>query len=174
MMQIQATVSKAEIDRLIGMLGLSREACQRAARRAVLKTAKWTQTQAARAMSAELRVQQRVIRARLRLYRRGTGMEQKVWLGLNALAASRLGTARRRPGGTQVGRHFFKDAFPIKRYGGGVYRRTGKDRFPLELARLEIDESGDAALRAAAQQADQRLLEILQQELRYEFSKVLK
>ncbi|MFA5632672.1 MAG: phage tail protein [Porticoccaceae bacterium] len=174
MMQIEAAVSRADVESLISMMGLSKEAAQRAARRAVAKTAKWTQSQAARAMSAELRVQQRILRARLRLYKRGDGMEQKIWLGLNAITANRLGTPRKKSGGTQVGRHFFKDAFPIKRYGGGVYRRKGRERFPLELARLGIDAIGALALREAAQRADDRLLEILQQELRYEFSKVMK
>lgn len=174
MIDINASLSQADVERLVGMFGLSRDAVRRAARRAVAKAARWTQGQASRAMSAELRIQQRVLRARLRLYRRGEGLEQKVWLGLNAVAAARLGTPKRRAGGTQVGQHFFKDAFPIRRYGGGVYRRLGPDRFPLELAKLEIDEVGAAALREAAQRADERLMQIMQQELRYELSKVFK
>lgn len=174
MINIHAELSSAEIEKLMGALQLSKEACRRAARRAVAKTAKWTQTQAARTISSQLRIQQKAFRGRLRLYRQGEGMEQKVWMGLNYLAARRLGVPKRTRGGTRVGRHFFEGAFPIQRYGGGVYRRTGKGRFPLEIAKLEIDQAGAAAMRAAADRAEDRLMEIFRQELLYEFSKVTK
>jgi len=92
-------------------------------------------------------VQQKTIRARLRLYRNGDALGQKVWLGLNAVAVAHLGNPRRVAGGTQVGSHFFKDAFPIARYGNGVYRRTGRGRFPLELVKLDIAQTGDSVMR---------------------------
>ncbi|OYW89270.1 MAG: hypothetical protein B7Z23_12095 [Pseudomonadales bacterium 32-61-5] len=174
MIDMQVTLSQSDLDRMVRSLGLLPEALQRAARRAVRKTAKWTETTAARAMSADLKVQQKIIRARLRTYARGTGLEQKVWLGLNALAANRLGVPRRKGSGTQVGRHFLDGAFPIKRFGNGVYRRTGADRFPLELAKVEIDKAGERALRAAATHAEARLLELLRQEMNYELSKTLR
>ncbi|CAM5288921.1 phage tail protein [Eoetvoesiella caeni] len=174
MIDLSMKIPPGELERLTGMFQLSKEACRRAARRAVRKTAKWTEGQAARSMSAQLRVQQKIIRQRLRTYMKGDGLDQKVWLGLNSLAARRLGVPKRRGSGTQVGRHFFDGAFAIQKYGGGVYRRTGQGRFPLELAKMEIDEAGAAALREAANKAEARLMEIMRQELRYEFSKVLK
>ena len=174
MIDLSMNIPSEEMDRLLGMFQLSKEACRRAARRAVRKTAKWTEGQAARTMSSQLRIQQKIIRQRLRTYMKGDGLDQKVWLGLNSMAARRLGTPRRRGTGTQVGRHFFDGAFPIQKYGGGVYRRAGKGRFPLELAKMEIDDVGAAALREAANKAEARLMEIMRQELRYEFSKVLK
>ncbi|CAM3793987.1 phage tail protein [Castellaniella denitrificans] len=174
MIDFTAEFSREDLDRLLGMFQISKEACRRAARRAVRKTAKWTEGQAARTMSAQLRIQQKIIRQRLRTYTKGSGLDQKVWLGLNSLAARRLGIPKRRGSGTQVGRHFFEGAFPIQRYGGGVYRRTGPGRFPLELAKMEIDEVGADALREAVRKTEARLLEIMRQELRYEFSKALK
>ncbi|WP_269497225.1 phage tail protein [Castellaniella sp. S9] len=174
MIEISGEISRKDIDRLIKTLGLTENAARAAAKRALLKTAKWTQTRARRALSNEMRIQQKLLQARLRLYRREGGMEQLVWLGLNAFAAKRLGTPRRRAGGTQVGAHFFEGAFPIKRFGGGVYRRTGRERFPLELAKLPIDEAGAAALRQAAERADERLLEVMRQEMEYELSKIIR
>lgn len=174
MISISADLSAAEIEKVMGAMQLSKEAYRRAARRAVAKTAKWTQTQAARTISSQLRIQQKAFRGRLRLYRQGDGLEQKVWMGLNQMAARRLGIPRRSGSGTRVGRHFFDGAFPIQRYGGGVYRRAGKGRFPLELAKLEIDKAGALAMRAAADRAEARLLEIFRQELLYEFSKATK
>ena len=174
MMDLSMKIPPGELERLAGMFQLSKEACRRAARRAVRKTAKWTEGQAARSMSAQLRIQQKIIRQRLRIYTKGDGLDQKIWLGLNSLAARRLGMPRRRGVGTQVGSHFFEGAFSIQKYGGGVYRRTGKGRFPLELAKIEIDDAGAASLVNAAKKAEARLMEIMRQELRYEFSKVLK
>lgn len=162
-----------EIERLQGMLQLSKEACRRAAKRAVRKAAKWTEGQAARATSNELKLAQRVIRSRLRLYEKGDGLTQKIYLGLNALAAHRLGIPKRQGSGTRVGQHFFEGAFPIARYGGGVYRRQGADRFPLELVKLEISEVGARALRSAAIRAEDRLLTLMRQELNYEFERAL-
>lgn len=174
MIEISGEISRKDVDNLIRTLGLTESAARAAAKRALLKTAKWTQTRATRALSSEMKLQQKLIRARLRLYRRQSGMEQLVWLGLNAFAAKRLGTPRRRGSGTQVGSHYFEGAFPIKRYGGGVYRRTGPQRFPLELAKLAIDEEGAVALRQAAEHADERLLQIMQQEMQYELSKIMR
>ncbi|NYT62366.1 phage tail protein [Alcaligenaceae bacterium] len=173
MMDLAIKIPREDLERLMGMFQISKEACRRAARRAVRKTAKWTEGQAARTMSAQLRVQQKIIRQRLRMYMKGDGLDQKVWLGLNSLAVRRLGIPRRRGTGTQVGRHFFEGAFPIQKYGGGVYRRAGQGRFPLELAKMEIDDAGATALREAANKAEARLMEIMRQELRYELSKVL-
>lgn len=173
MIDLEARVSAAELERLRAALNLSEEACRRAARRAVRKTAQWTMGATARSMSQTLRIEQKMIRARLRTYLRGEGLEQKVWLGLNRLVARRLGTPTRQGSGTRVGRHFFEGAFPIRRYGYGVYRRTTEDRFPLELAKLEIDQAGERALREAGRRAEQRLLQVMQQEMNYELQKLI-
>lgn len=171
MIDLDLRIDQKELDRLLGMFQLSKEASRRAAQRAVQKTAKWCETNARRSVSKELRLAQKSIRGRLRLYR-NDALEQKVWLGLNALAARRLGIPRRSGKGTRVGRHYFEGAFPIKKYGGGVYRRTGSERFPLELAKLNIDETGLSAMRSAAQQAEARLLEMMRRELNYELIKL--
>jgi len=94
MIGMDVQVGSGEIEKLLGMLHVSKEACRRASKRAVRKVAKWTQATAAKTMSAEMRLQQRIMRARLRMYMRGDGMEQKVWLGLNSLAARRLGVPK--------------------------------------------------------------------------------
>jgi len=150
MMDLKIALSRADIVNVTGALHLSKSAVQAVARRAVRKTARSIQTESSRALSRELRVQQKLIRARLRLYRKGDALAQKVWLGLNAVAVAHLGEPRRVAGGTQVGRHFFKDAFPIARYCNGVYRRTGRERYPLELVKLDIEQTGDAVMRLAA------------------------
>lgn len=172
MISMRMDINRKELDQLLGAYQISRKATQRAAERAVRKAAKWAGGQAAKITGAELRLQQRLIRQRLRLFRTDNGAEQKVWLGLNAVAVRRLGIARQTGRGVRVGRHFFDKAFVIKKYGGGVYERDSSARFPINLVRLEIDEAGARAMREVADRAETRLLDLLRQELNFELSRV--
>lgn len=172
MIDLKAALSQSDIERIFGALNLAEPAIRTASRRAVLKTARWVQAQTQTTISSELQIEKKLARTRLKLYRKGAGLEQKVWLGLNAIGAKRLGKQERVEGGTQVGQHFFKGAFPIPRFNNGVFRRTGRERFPLETAKLDIEEIGAAALRDIAQRTDERLMHYLQQELRYELTKI--
>jgi hypothetical protein len=165
-------IDRKELDLLLGAFQISKQVAKRAAERAVRKAAKWTGGQAAKVTGAELRVQQRFIRQRLRLFRKGDGAEQKIWLGLNAVAVQRLGLARQGPRGVRIGQHFFDKAFIIKKYGGGVYTRPSSDRFPISSVKLEIDEAGERAIRAVAARAEERLLTLLRQELNFELSRI--
>ncbi len=171
MISMQMGIDRKELDQLLGAFQISKRAAKRAAERAVRKAAKWTGGQAAKVTGAELRVQQRFIRQRLRLFRKGDGTEQKIWLGLNSVAAARLGQARQGPRGVRIGQHFFDKAFIIKKYGGGIYTRPSADRFPISLVKVEIDEAGARAIRAVAARAEERLLTLLRQELNFELSR---
>ena len=173
MVNLDIQVSPRELQRLLAAFNLTEGAVRAAARRAVLKCAKWTQGQASRATAKELRIAQKIVRQRLRLYSKADPLTRKVWLGLNSVAAHRFGRVQKNARGVRVGDRQFDGAFVIQRYGGGVYRRKGRDRFPLELVRVPIDEEGGRALRLAAQAADERLMVLLRQELNYEFQKVL-
>jgi len=172
MMDLQIALSQADIQHVSGSLRLTPKMVRAAALRAIRKTARSTEVQTRRKLSSELRIAARLIRARLRLYRKNDALTQKVWLGLNAVAVARLGQVQRMPGGARIGRHFFKDGFAIAKYGGGVYRRTGRARFPLEMVKLEIEDAGHEAMEAAAQDAEKRLMQFLHQEMRYELSKL--
>lgn len=172
MIGMRMDIDRKELDQLLGAFQISKQAAKRAAERAVRKAAKWTGGQAAKVTGAELKLQQRLIRQRLRTFRKGDGTEQKIWLGLNAIAVRRLGQARRTQRGVQVGRHFFEKAFVIDKFGGGIYRRKTADRFPLSLVKLEIDEAGERAIRAVAARAEERLLTLLRQEWNFELSRV--
>lgn len=171
-LDLRLDVDQAELDRLLGAFQVSKQAAKRAADRAVRQAARWTGGQAVKVVGAELKLQQRLIRQRLRTFRKGDGAEQKVWLGLNAVAARRLGQARQTARGVQVGRHFFDKAFVIRKFGGGIYRRKTVDRFPLSLVKIEIDEAGERAIRSVAARAEERLLTLLRQELNFELSRL--
>ena len=173
MIDLDVRVSPHELQRLLAVYNVTQPACKRAAQRAVNKCAKWVEGQARRAISHELRVAQKVIKGRLRLYIKGDALARKVWLGLNGVAAHKFARVRVNGRGVQVAGRQFDGAFVIRRFGGGVYRRTGQERFPLELIKIPIEDVGDRALRQAAQAAEERLMVLLRQELNYEFQKIL-
>ena len=173
MLDLNIGLDPKALERVMQGFAVSESAARAAARRAVAKTARWTQTTASRQISKELRVAQRFMRSRLRTYVKGEGESRKVWLGLNSVAAQRLGTPRKTRDGVQIGRLQLPGAFVIRKFGGGVYQRTSARRFPLELVKVPIREEGGEAMRAAARNAESRMMVLLRQELNYEFQKVL-
>lgn len=180
--------------------GLSEFAISNAWRRALRKTGDWVKTHVARTLSSDLKVPQRVLKQRLYFFLRSNKMmEGKVWLGLNEIEARRLGSPRQTRTGVTVGRHRFDHAWIYQTWrntpkNGGVFRRTGKfmtirrhhytngpkgrewwteeRREAYEEVRFEWDEAGERAFREIAARAQARLFEILEQELRWEISKV--
>lgn len=171
MNDLTQSASDAEVQRLVKLLGLATPAIQRAAKRAVRKAAQRVVSRASKNLAQQFRLQRRKIQARLRLYVQGEGFEQKVWLGLNDVGARALGTPKREARGVRVGAHFFEGAFVIRKFGRGVYRREGPDRFPLSLAKLQIDQGGKAALEAAMRGSDRALIDLLRQEVNFELSR---
>lgn len=168
---------KVEID-INQVLNLVRDlppaAMQNAWRRTLRKTANWVKSQTAKAVSKEAKIPQKVLRSRLYFFLRSrdTG---KVWLGLNAIEANRLGRPRQTRKGVTVGRHRFDGAWMMKNVApdGPVYRRTGKDRLPYEQVKYDWEGVGEAAFREAAAKAEERLMVVLRQEVNYEIQKAI-
>lgn len=196
---------KVEID-INQVLNLVRDlppaAMQNAWRRTLRKTANWVKSQTAKAVSKETRIPQKLLRQRLYFFLRSrdTG---KVWLGLNALEADRLGKPRQTRAGVTVGQHRFQSAWiyrsrysdggaqrtiKIKRSSGAVetksynssdantgkvFQRVGKARTPYQRVKFDWSGSGEAAFRDAAARAEERLLVVLRQEVNYEIQKAI-
>lgn len=156
------------------MHGLPPAAMQNAWRRTLRKTSVWVKGQTAKAVSKETRIPQKLLRQRLYFFlrNRDTG---KVWLGLNAVEAHRLGKPRQTRKGVTVGRHRFDGAWVMKNTApdGPIYRRTGKDRLPYEMVKFDWSASGEAGFKEAAARAEERLMVILRQEVNYELQKAI-
>lgn len=153
---------------------LTPSAMRNAWRRTLRKTNVWIKGQAAKAVSKDSKIPQKVLRSRIYFFLKSydTG---KVWLGLNAVEAERLGNPRQTRTGITAGRHRFKSAWTMKKRApnGPVYRRTGKARLPYERVKYDWADSGESAFRAVAALAEQRLLTILKQEFNYEIQKAI-
>ena len=107
------------------ILSAARQELDRAADRALTKTAKWLRTHSAREIGRELSIIQRPIRIRFKVYPVRGQRETKLWIGLAPLSVHYLGNPRQTPTGVSVGRHDYRHAFvdPMKSRSPMVWPR---------------------------------------------------
>ncbi|MEE4079945.1 hypothetical protein [Pseudomonas viridiflava] len=172
-----------------------------AQRRAINKTLRWLRTHIARAVGRQERIAVAAVRQRLRAYPVNSGaMRGKLWFGLDAISASRIGRARQSRAGVTVAGRRFQGAFLKTVYGGSPdiwirtaskhfdaseyaetrqgKRRSGfieenNSRFPLAKAKVSLEEARPH-FDSWVKRADERLMEILKQEFNFEMQKYLK
>lgn len=180
------------------------KAAAAAQRRAINKTLGWLRTHIARAVGKQEGIAMRAVRQRLRSYPvKGSANRGKLWFGINPIEASRTGRARQTQAGVSVGRRRYKGAFYKKVYGGNpdIWIRTASkhfsandypnsdvssaigvssgwvaendSRFPLAKAKVEL-ENVRSLFDTWVRRMDERLLEVLKQELNFELQKYLK
>lgn len=177
------------------------KAAEAAQRRAINKTIRWLRTHIARAVGKQERIAIGAVRQRLRAYPvTGGDMRGKLWFGINAIEASRVGRARQTGAGVSVAGRRYQGAFYKKVYGSNADiwirtsskhfnttdypdaaqggRRSGfveenDNRFPLAKAKVSLEQVRPH-FDAWVKRADERLLEILTQELNFELQKYLK
>ena len=176
------------------------KAAAAAQRRAINKTLGWLRTHIARAVGKQERIAIAAVRQRLRAYPVSGGtMRGKLWFGLNAIEASRTGRARQTRIGVSVAGRRYQGAFYKKVYGSqaDIWIRTASkhfsandypdseqgrrrsgfveengNRFPLAKAKVSLEQARPH-FDSWIKRADQRLLEILKQELNFELQKYL-
>ena len=180
------------------------KAAANAQRRAINKTLGWLRTHIARAVGRQEKIAVKAVRQRLRSYPVDGGtMRGKLWFGINPLEASRAGRARQTKAGVSVAGRRYQGAFYKKVYGNQaeVWIRTASkhfdaaqypdskvtsqtgpssgfvgensDRFPLAKAKISL-EAVRPHFEAWSRKADERLMQILKQEMNFELQKYLK
>lgn len=199
MLNIQPSAVHSQALREFGQL--VPKAAAAAQRRAINKTLGWLRTHIARAVGKQERVAIGAVRQRLRAYPVSGGtMRGKLWFGVNAIEASRIGKARQTRAGVSVAGRRYQGAFFKQVYGSSpdIWIRTSSkhfnstdypdssqgrrrsgfveesdNRFPLAKAKVSLDQVRPH-FDSWVKRADERLLEILKQELNFELQKYLK
>lgn len=202
MISIQS--SAADLQAFQDFAKLVPKAAAAAHRRAINKTLGWLRTHIARAVSRQERIAVAAVRQRLRSYPVSGGASSgKLWFGLNAIESSRIGRARQTVSGVSVAGRRYQGAFLKKVYGNkpDIWIRTASkhfnaddypdstvsagrgvssgwvaengNRFPLAKAKVSLEQARPH-FESWVQKADERLLEVLQQELNFELQKYLK
>lgn len=192
--------SAKDLEAFKGLSALVPKAAAAAQRRAINKTLRWLRTHIARAVGRQERIAISAVRQRLRAYPvSGGAMKGKLWFGLDAISASRIGRPRPTRTGVSVAGRRYEGAFYETVYGGSPdiwirtaskkfnsndypdsefgRRRTGwvnekHDRFPLAKAKVSLDDAR-VHFQSWVKRADERLLELLKQEMNYELQKFL-
>jgi len=199
MINIQPSAVHSQALREFGQL--VPKAAAAAQRRAINKTLGWLRTHIARAVGKQERIAIGAVRQRLRAYPVSGGtMRGKLWFGVNAIEASRIGKARQTRAGVSVAGRRYQGAFFKQVYGNSpdIWIRTSSkhfnstdypdssqgrrrsgfveesdNRFPLAKAKVSLDQVRPH-FDSWIKRADERLLEILKQELNFELQKYLK
>ncbi len=201
---ISLQTSAADLKAFQDFAAVVPKAAANAQRRAINKTLRWLATQIARAVGRQERIAVAAVRQRLRAYPVSGGAKSgKLWFGLNALEASRIGTARQIRSGVSVAGRRFQGAFHKRVYGSkaDIWIRTASkhfnradypdsdissargvssgwiaehdDRFPLAKAKVSLEQARPH-FESWVRKADEHLVHVLQQELRFELHKYLK
>lgn len=171
-----------------------------AQRRAINKTLRWLRTYISRAVSSKERIAVGAVRQRLRAYPINSAGQGKLWFGINPIESSRIGRARQNRSGVSVAGRRYQGAFYKQVYGSqaDIWIRTGSrhydpadypetregrrrtgfinendNRFPLAKAKVSLDDVRPI-FDEWVKRADQRLLEVLEQELNFELQKYLR
>lgn len=136
-----------DLDRVALQIVQTEAQAQKALTSTLRKMANWLRARSVKGMSAELAIQQKIIRRRLkatRLKKSARGSEIGVWFGLNPVALVYLQAKqdKRKGGGVRAaGGRFVKGAFIARMPGEhrGVYSRRGKARLPIDQEAAEIE-----------------------------------
>lgn len=179
-------VDTTRIAILADAFGANMKQMEAAELRALNKTMAWLRTRAVRAVSEEMKLAAHLVRQRVANYRATRRQKRgKVWAGLRAIEARRLGRFRQLKTGVRVGRHTFKGAFISAMDNGrtGIWERTGEakrtttkgryagtntKREPIREVKIEMNQETRDALAELFGQANERFFTVLRQELKYQ------
>lgn len=158
--------------RVPDIITATRDEIDKAAARALKKTAQWLRTHSAKEIGSELGIIQRPIRQRYQVYPIRGKAETKLWIGLRPLGVHYLGDPRQTPSGVSVGRRNYDHAFidPMKSRTPMVWRRKGKERLPIEKVTEEWGDVARSAIERWERRATRRFIELFEQEARYVLS----
>lgn len=172
------------------------KAAAAAQRRAINKTLRWLVTHISRAVGRKERIAISAVRQRLRAFPIGSNGQGKLWFGINPLESSRIGRPKKGLTSVSVAGRRYQGAFFEKVYGGkaDIWIRTGSKHFNtsdypsgdesggisgsdsrLSLAKAKVSlEDVTPLFEEWVARAEERLVEVLQQELNFELQKFLK
>jgi hypothetical protein len=179
---INLAVDGHELNVLIAELRATRPQAQKALYSTMVKMAAWIRTRSIRGVSERVKIQQKILRQRVRTFRMGgplsnatTDKSVKVWYGLNDVPWAKLNPKASRAGGvTAYGNRHDKEAF-IANYGGHpqVLKRYGKDRLPLQVVKAPIEPQAMKYIEEfvlASAEFESQFLKIFERELRWRTS----
>jgi len=180
-------IDTAGVIRLADAFGANIKQMRRAETRALNKSIKWGVGKIAREVGKEVKIPAKLIKQRVRGFKATRRKARaRIYAGLNAIKAKRLGKVRQLKKGVRAGRHTFKGAFVTATSNAhtGIFERTGEKkrtmksgsyagknvkREPIREVELDINtQSVTAIIDKWFGRIQERFFEIFKRELKYE------
>jgi hypothetical protein len=147
---ISVNIDASDLHRVIAELSATKAEAERALRSTLRKMAAWVRVRSVKGLSDKLKIQQKVVRRRLRSIKaRNTpgGAQVSIWYGLNPLALIHLQARQNSSGVRASGGRFVASAFiPKSGKVKQVFKRAGKSRLPLEKQTTDIQHEAERYL----------------------------
>ncbi|MGI0120291.1 phage tail protein [Zooshikella sp. RANM57] len=165
---IKMTLNKFEI---------SEAAFNRAANRAVNKTARWFRYHVLKEVSANIGISQKILKERFKLSLISPKSNKKYasfWSGLLGVDPIKIGKGRKTKKGYKVGKYSFDGVFKAYQAGRwedwktGVYERVSDNRLPIKRYFMPIEDRVKPIIERIYGRAQAQIFKKLRQELNYE------
>jgi hypothetical protein len=131
-----------QIEKIVGGINALSEQASQAAIFSLNRTAEWMKGQVSKELSAEKRLKLKHIRDRIAISRADKkNLQSLLNCNFRGIYARDLGSMRQTPEGAKAGGQLFSGAFVATLRKGaktGIYRRKGKERFPVKSVTIPI------------------------------------
>jgi hypothetical protein len=146
---VNLDIDASGVEQIIIDLAATLPQAEKALGGALRKMAMWLRAQSVKGLSKELKVQQRILRRRLKLFRvsqRAGSKQITVFYGLDPIAYIYLGTPRKTASGVSVGGFNIPHAFIARGPNGSlqVFKRDGKSRLPIRKQSLDVEKPAES------------------------------
>lgn len=166
-------IDTRDLDRVKAMYADMPTVWSKALRSTVGKVAKWLKTKAVKGLSKELKMQQKVLRVRLKAVKvknTRTGPQAAIWFGLNPVGMQYLGPRKSAKGVSSKATGMRKGAFMVPgKTNGPVFKRGGKGRLPLEKQTATIKQQTEHFIERQEHAAEVQIyfMTVLERELQW-------
>lgn len=167
---IDIQIDHGQLERVAVDLAATEADVRKALNSTLRRMAAWVRTRSTRGLSAELALQQKVLRRRIksaRVQRQGDGASVKVWYGLNPISLIYLQPRKSGGGVKAAGGRFVQSGFIAN---GQVFKRKGKARLPVEKQSAEIETPAGNYLESRVLQAaefEAQFFKVFEHELKW-------
>lgn len=173
---INVDIDAHQLAGLIDDLAATEKQAQKALNTTLTKMAAWIKTRSLKGLSAELKIQQKILRRRLkstRLQKRGDGSQVTVWFGLDAISMIYLQAKETKAGVKASGGRFVKGAFIANGANGNqmVFKRRGAKRLPIEKQTVKIADQTEEYIEdnlITSAEFETRFFQIFEHELKWQ------
>lgn len=162
-------IDSTRIDDVAKLFAADLKQTQRAAERALRKAIKWAKSRILRELPKTTNIPRKIIEGRIRIFATGK-LSVRLFVGGKPVAASRLSPKQTKRGVTAKGGRTFPGAFIAEHMTGKpVFKRMGRDRYPLEFQEVEVADEVESVVWAdVIPHFKDRFFTIFEQELRWE------